>query len=171
MAERNRTYAQFTTDWYDYRDEKLRTMHTHIPSNFTIAQTMTFTNTAEFLQTTFYLELRYSITRQGNNIHPRDTWSVTCPLCDPACHLQRRNQSHDGHLSHALNQLRRCPTRKHNHDKLTHAHGHLRKNDNMLNAQDLYTHIRLYPDKCFLHAALELILDALYPALQAKMAK
>ena len=38
----------------------------------------------------------------------------------------------------------------------------------MLNAQELYTHIRLYSDRCFLHAAYELILDTLYPEMQAK---
>ena len=72
-------------------------------------------------------------------------------------------------MSSTLDQLRNCPTRKKQNDKLTHDDHRLRKYDNMLNAQQLYTHIRLFSDKCFLHAAMELILDALYPELQAKM--
>ena len=39
----------------------------------------------------------------------------------------------------------------------------------MLNSQELYTHIRLHSDTCFLHVAYELILDTLYPEIQAKM--
>ena len=72
-------------------------------------------------------------------------------------------------MSSTLDQLRNCPTRKKQNDKLTH--DRLRKYDNMLNAQELYFHLRLYSDECFLHAAMELILDALYPVLQAKMQK
>ena len=39
----------------------------------------------------------------------------------------------------------------------------------MLNAQDLYDHVRRYSNSCFLHAALELILDTLYPIMQHQM--
>ena len=172
MAEHNHLSKTFTIDWQAYRDKTLRTMHTHIPSTFTITQIMTFTNLVSFLQTTSYLELGYSIAKQGEDIDPRDVWPVTCPLCDPACHLQTSDPTHDGHMSSTLDQLRNCPTRKKQNDKLTHDDHRLRKYDkydNMLNAQELYLHLRLYSDKCFLHAAMELILDALYPALQAKM--
>ena len=56
MTEQNLNYVQFTKEWYDYREEQLRNIDTHI-----IAQTMTFTNLAGFLQTTSYLELGSSI--------------------------------------------------------------------------------------------------------------
>ena len=168
MAEQNHNSKTFTIAWQDYRNKILRTINTHIPSTFTITQIMTFTNLVSFLQTTSYLELGYSLAKQGDDIDPRDVWPVTCPLCDPACHLQTSDPTHDGHMSSTLDQMRNCPTRKKNNDRITHDH-RLRKYDNMLNAQQLYTHIRLFSDKCFLHAAMELILDALYPELQAKM--
>ena len=72
MAENNLNDAQFTKEWHDYREEKLRNIDTHIPPDFTITQTMTFTNLAGFLQTTSYFELGYSIAQQGDTIHPRD---------------------------------------------------------------------------------------------------
>ena len=40
----------------------------------------------------------------------------------------------------------------------------------MLHAQDLlYNHLRLYTDTCFLNAAMEHILDTLYPNVQRQM--
>ena len=85
MAEHNLNYAPFTTKWYDYRDSKLRNIDTHISTDLTIAQTVTITTLAGFLQTTSHLELGHSIAQQGDNAQLEDIWPVTCALYDPAC--------------------------------------------------------------------------------------
>ena len=38
-----------------------------------------------------------------------------------------------------------------------------------INAQNLYNHIHLYSDTCFLHVAFELILDTLYLDMKLQM--
>lgn len=169
LAEHNLKYAHFTTDWHDYRNNKLRNIDTHILSDLTLAQTMTITILAGFLQTTSHLELGYSIAWQGDDAQPQDIWLVTCSLCGLACHLQRDVHHHGGKLTQSLDRIRCYLAKKVRHDKLTHGHSQLRKCENMLNAQELYTHIRLYSDTCFLHDAYDLILDVLYPEMQAHM--
>ena len=72
MAEHNLNYAPFTKEYHEYREEKLRNIDTHIPTEFIIAQTMTLTNLAGFLQRTSYLKLGYSIVQQGDNANPQD---------------------------------------------------------------------------------------------------
>ena len=94
---------------------------------------------------------------------------VTCSLCDPASHLQGYISHFDIHLPPTLKKIRNCSGRKIRNDRVTNGQSYLYKSENMLNAQDLYTHLRLYFDTCFLHAALGHILDTVYPHVQRQM--
>ena len=72
-------------------------------------------------------------------------------------------------ISPKLKRIRNYCPRKIRNDKVTHGSSQLQRSENMLNAQDLYNHIRRYSDSCFLHTAYELILDILYPVMQQQM--
>ena len=102
--------------------------------------------------------------------HPSGHLARYFPLCDPASHLQGDISHFDRHLPTTLKNIRNCPGRKIRNDRVTNGQSYLYKSENMLNAQDLYSHLRLYTDTCFLHAALEHILYTLYPHVQHQMA-
>ena len=130
---------------------------------------MTHSNLTTYFQTTSHLELGYSLARHSNNTTPQDIWPVTCPVCDPASHLQGDISHFDRHLPPTLKNIRNRPGIKIRNDKVTHGQSYLSNSENMLNAQDLYDHLRLYADTCFLYAAMEHILDTLYPNVQRQM--
>ena len=94
---------------------------------------------------------------------------LLAPFCDPASHLQGDISHFDRHMSTTLKNIRKCSGSKIRNDRVTHGQSYLHKSENMLNTQDLYTHIRLYADTCFLHVALEHILYKLYPDVQRQM--
>ena len=169
MKEHNQQYQPYTTEWKQYRADTLRGMEHNLPKRLTPAQVMTHSNLTTYLLTTSHLELGYSLARHNNTTTPQDIWPVTCPLCDPASHLQGDISHFDRHLPPTLKNIRNCPGHKIRKDGVTHGQSHLQNSENMLNAQDLYDHIRLYADTCFLHAALEHILNRLYPDVQRQM--
>ena len=93
-----------------------------LPKRLTPAQVMAYSNLFTCLQTTSHLELGYSLARQSNTTVPQNIWPVTCPLCDPASHLQ-------GDISYTSNlkNIRNCPGNKIRNDKVTHGQSHLNK--------------------------------------------
>ena len=169
MKENNHQYQPYTTEWKKYRADTLRGLEHDLPKRLTPAQVMTHSNLTTYLLTTSHLEIGYSLARHNNTTTPQDIWPVTCPLCDPASHLQGDISHFDRHLPPTLKNIRNCPGSLIRKDSVTHGQSHLQTSENMLNAQDLYTHIRLYADTCFLHAALEHILNKLYPDVQRQM--
>lgn len=146
-------------------------MKNAFPRNITTAQQATFAKLAKYLHSTSQLELGYSLTRQGDATTPRNIWPVTCPLCDPSSHLNNDTHGFDQHMPKKLKTIRYCPRRKIKNDRLTYGDSQLDNTENMINAHALYDHIRLYPDKCFMYACFELILDTLYPVMQRQMRK
>ena len=73
-----------------------------LPKRLTPAQVMAYSNLFTCLQTTSHLELGYSLARQSNTTVPQNIWPVTCPLCDPASHLQGDISYFDRHLPPTL---------------------------------------------------------------------
>ena len=76
----------------------------------------------------------------------------------------------DDHLPPSLHRLRDLNPKTKLKDRIAHKAHMLSTHENMLNAKEIYKHIRDYSDNCLLHAAYELILDTLYPKVQRQMA-
>ena len=143
LKEHNKQFRPYTTEWKQYRTEILCGMEHNLPKRLTPSQVMTHSNLTTYLQTTSHLELGYSLARHSNNPTPQDIWPVTCPLCDPASHLQGDISHFDRHLPPTLKNIRNCPENKIRNVRVTHGQSYLYKLENILNAQDMYTHLRL----------------------------
>ena len=104
---------------------------------------------------------RFHDTTEPLACHLPTLWPVQLPTNDIS--------NFDFHLTPKLIKIRNCSSRKIRYDKVTHGSFQLQNLENMLNAQDLYDHIRRYCNNCFLHAAYKLMLNILYPVLQHKM--
>ena len=102
LKEHNKQFRPYTTDWKQYRIEIFRGMEHNLPKRLTPAQVMIHSNFTTYRQTTSHLELDYSLARHSNNTTHQNIWSVTCPLCDPASHLQRDISYFDRHLPPTL---------------------------------------------------------------------
>jgi len=170
MVEHNNRSTSFTVNWRHHRNTQLKSMLGHLPHHLSTHQQSILSVLSTHLRTTSHLELGYSLAHHSKSTTPQNIWPVTCPLCDPSSHQQKNDISHfDFHLPLQLRKIRNCSPRRISNDNITHRPENLEASENMLNAQDLHTHIRRYSNDCFLHAAYELILDTLYPHLQRQM--
>ena len=169
MVEHNSRSSSFTTTWRRNRNTQLKAMLGRLPHHLNTLQQSILAVLSTHLRTTSHLELGYSLAHVSNSTTPQNIWPVTCPLCDPSSYLINDLSRFDFHLPLQLRKIRNCSARKIATDNITHGSAMLEQSENMLNAQDLYDHIRRYSNNCFLHAAYELILDTLYPVLQRKM--
>ena len=169
MVEHNRLSTTFTTEWRRKRTTNLKAMIGNLPHHLNTVQQSILHLLSTYLRTTSHLELGYSLAHKNDSTKPQNIWPVTFPLCDPSSYLQSDIANFDFHLLPKLMKIRNCSARKIRHDKITHGNSQLHNSENMLNAQDMYNHIRRYSNDCFLHTAYELILDTLYLVLQNKM--
>ena len=159
----------FTTEWRRVRTTTLKSMIVNFPYHLNTFQQGTLHLLSTHLRTVSHLELGYSLAHKKTSTTPQNIWPVTCPLCDSSSYLQSDIANFDFRLPPKLMKIRNCSACKIRHDKITHGNSQLHNSENMLNAQDMYNHIRRYSNDCFFHARYELILDTLYPVLQNEM--